>query len=183
MLDKETVWDAAQRCRASLDAASIPHAVVGGVAVCLHGYQRSTVDVDVLIRRQDAASVKEQLTSVGFVWDDARRELRTPEDIPIHFLLSPDSASDDRSLGVTLPDPGAEETVTEIEGLRVVRLPRLIELKIACGLGNLRRTHRDFADVVELIALHDLRRSFARHLHKSLRKTFRELVLRARGEG
>ena len=58
----------------------------------------------------------------------------------------------------------------------------LIESKIACGEGNLRRTHKDFADVVELIAKHDLRQSFARHLHKSLRKTFRQLVLQARGE-
>jgi hypothetical protein len=38
------------------------------------------------------------------------------------------------------------------------------------------------ADVVELIVKHDLRQSFARNLHKFLRKTFRQLVQRARGE-
>ena len=62
--------------------------------------------------------------------------------------------------------------VTEIEGLSVVSLARLIELKLASGLGNLRRTYRDFADVVELIVVHDLSRSFARHLHKSLPRSF-----------
>jgi hypothetical protein len=53
-------------------------------------------------------------------------------------------------------------------------------MKIACGLGSLRRTHKDFADVVELIAIRELDSSFARHLHKSLCGTFKELVKRAR---
>jgi pyruvate/2-oxoglutarate/acetoin dehydrogenase E1 component len=46
--------------------------------------------------------------------------------------------------------------------------------------GVLRRTHKDFADVVELIDQHGLSRADARRLHKSVRKTFRELVLHAR---
>ena len=56
-----------------------------------------------------------------------------------------------------------------------------IETKLACGQGNLRRTHKDFVDVVELIAANELGRDFARHLHKTLRQTFRELVTHARG--
>jgi hypothetical protein len=52
-------------------------------------------------------------------------------------------------------------------------------MKIACGMSNLRRTHKDFADVVELIAARNLDGSFARVLHKSLRPTFRELVRHA----
>ncbi|SMP80067.1 hypothetical protein SAMN06265222_1433, partial [Neorhodopirellula lusitana] len=66
--------------------------------------------------------------------------------------------------------------IEQIEGLLVVRLTRLIEMKIACGMSNLRRTHKDFADVVELIVVRNLDGSFARFLHKSLRPTFRELV-------
>jgi hypothetical protein len=69
--------------------------------------------------------------------------------------------------------------VEQREGLTVVRLSRLIEMKIACGMGNLRRTHKDFADVVELIAARNLDRSFARFLHPTLRPTFRELVRNA----
>jgi hypothetical protein len=56
-----------------------------------------------------------------------------------------------------------------IEGLSVLTLAALIQSKLACGLGNLRRTHKDFADVVELIAIHQLDGSFARHLHESVR--------------
>ena len=66
-----------------------------------------------------------------------------------------------------------------IEGLTVLTLARLIESKLACGEGSVRRTHKDFADVVELIVANELGRSFARHLHKSLRETFRELAARA----
>ena len=61
-------------------------------------------------------------------------------------------------------------------------LAKLIESKIACGLGNMRRTHKDFADVVELVVQNCLNSSFARFLHKSLRTTYRELVRRSRGK-
>jgi len=39
-----------------------------------------------------------------------------------------------------------------------------------------------FADVVELIAGHDLGPEFAARLHKAVRKTFRRLVKNARGQ-
>ena len=74
---------------------------------------------------------------------------------------------------------GSEQNVELLEGLWAVRLSRLIEMKIACGSSNLRRTHKDFADVVELIAIRDLYGAFARYLRKSLRSTFRELVRNA----
>ena len=70
---------------------------------------------------------------------------------------------------------------TEIEDLPVLTLAKLIESKIACGLGNIRRTHKDFADVVELIVENRLNSSLARYLHKSLRTTYRELVRKSRG--
>jgi hypothetical protein len=182
MLDRGSIWDTARRCDVLLDEHGLPHALVGGVAVCLHGYQRNTVDVDILVRREDADAVRQTMEEEGFEWDPDQREFRGPDNVPVQFLIAGDPASDDRALGVNLPDPGDAGVVTEIESLAVVSLARLIELKLACGLGNLRRTHRDFADVVELIVVHDLSRSFARHLHKSLRKEFRDLVLRARGE-
>lgn len=64
----------------------------------------------------------------------------------------------------------------------MISLARLIEAKLACGQGNLRRTHKDFADVVELIDKHHLGRDFAHYLHKSVCEPFRKLVTHARGE-
>jgi hypothetical protein len=152
--------------------------VLGGVAVCLHGYQRNTVDLDLLVRRDDSAVIRQVLEHTGFRWRAEASEFRSAGDIPVQLLIAGDRAGDDSE--VYLPDPNDEASITELEGLPVLTLAKLIETKIACGSGDLRRTHKDFADIVELIALHNLNRADARHLHKSVRKTFRKLVLHAR---
>lgn len=180
MLGKESLWEAAHNAHQLLEQAGLPHAIVGGVAVCLHGYQRNTVDVDLLVRRDEAAQVRGVLEAAGWAWNDERAEILSPGGVVLQFLMAGDKAGTDAL--VRLPDPGDAESVTELEGLPVLTLARLIESKLACGQGNLRRTHKDFADVVELIAVHQLSRSFARNLHLSLRDAFRELVLHARGE-
>jgi hypothetical protein len=149
--------------------------------VLLHGYQRNTVDVDILIRAQDQTKVRQALELAGLRWDAGQREFTGIESVPVHMLVSGKSASDDRSLQIRIPEPDGEAVSTTLDGLPVVSLPRLIELKIASGLGNLRRTHRDFADVIELILGHKLSRQYARHLHKAVRPAFRALVVRARG--
>lgn len=82
---------------------------------------------------------------------------------------------------VRLPDPRDSATIKSVEGFPVAPLPRLIEVQIACGEGNLHLTHKDFADVVELIAAHNLDGTFSVQLHESVRKTFRALVKNARG--
>lgn len=78
---------------------------------------------------------------------------------------------------VTIPQPVGELNVEQ--RLCVVKLSRLIEMKLASGQGNMRRTHKDFADIVELIAVRKLDSSFARYLHSSVRDTFRQLVRNA----
>ncbi len=66
MVENESLWQAAARCHEVLAAAEIPHAVLGGVAVCLHGYQRNAVDVDILVRRVDSDAVRVSLNREGF---------------------------------------------------------------------------------------------------------------------
>ena len=98
----------------------------------------------------------------------------------MQFVLTGERAG--KGSEVLLPDPAESKSTKTVDGLPVLTLARLIESKIACGQGNLRRTHKDFADVVELIAINKLKSSFARYLHKSIRATFRELVEQARAE-
>ena len=176
------LWDAAQRCHDALHRNGLAHAIVGGVAVALHGYRRTTADVDVLIRREDQPAVRQSLEEVGFVWDETEREFRDAAGVPIQCLIALEPASRDSSLGVLLPDPSNVEVATEIEGLSVVTLAKLIEIKVACGLGDIRRSYRDWGDVVELIVARNLGGSLASQLHKSVRKEYRLLVKRARGE-
>ena len=61
MLENQSLWQATEQCHRLFSTADVPHAIMGGVAVCLHGYQRNTVDLDLLIRKQDAAKVRELL--------------------------------------------------------------------------------------------------------------------------
>jgi hypothetical protein len=180
MLGQGALWLTARQCSEALQSARIPHAMLGGLAVCLHGYQRNTVDVDVLIRSTDQAGVTGALESTGLLWSDEAKEFRSADSVAVQILLAGEKAG--KNSEVCLPDPANAQNTTEIEGLPVLTLARLIESKIDCGEGSLRRTHKDFADVVELIARHNLGRGFARHLHKSVRATYRQLVLQARAQ-
>jgi hypothetical protein len=178
MLENQTLWSTAMDCHAALVEAGIPHAIVGGVAVCLHGYRRNTVDLDLLVRGADQTAIRAALEGCGYVWQADRAEFRAPSGIPVQFLLSGDKAG--KNTEIVLPEPDAPGATVEVEGLAVIGLARLIEMKLACGLGSPRRTHRDLADVVELIAVHRLDKSFARHVHKSLRPEFRKLIEQSR---
>lgn len=180
MLGNGNLWQAATYCHQVLADAEIPHSVCGGVAVCLHGYQRNTTDVDLIIERERANDVWQRLESAGLQWDSVNKEFRTSGGIAVQFLMTGDRAGKDSE--VRLPSPAGELNVETIEGLPVLRLSRLIEIKIACGAENVRRMHKDFADVVELIAIRKLDGTFAKHLHKSVRDIYRKLVRNAQGE-
>jgi len=180
MLGNETLWETAKTCHELLSNADIPHAILGGVAVCLHGYQRNTVDLDLIVRPGQAERIRTLFATAGIAWNEDEREFRTPAGVAVQFLVAGEPAGRDSE--VRLPDPADERVVTNLEGLPVLSLAALIDTKIACGQANLRRTHKDFADVVELIAKHDLGRDFARHLHKSVRTAFRKLVVHGRAD-
>lgn len=181
MLEKQSLWATATRCHQALAAQGIPHAIIGGVAVCLHGYQRNTVDVDLLVRREESDAIRDCLEAAGFQWNDDSHEFRDENGVAVQCLLAGDRAGSGSE--VRLPSPDDSASVQFMEGLPAVSLARLIESKIACGEGSLRRTHKDFADVVELIAVHQLHGGFAGQLHKSVRGTFRRLVKHAQGAG
>ncbi|MCA9011791.1 MAG: hypothetical protein KDB01_18685 [Planctomycetaceae bacterium] len=177
MLGNESLWDVAAQCNKLLSSSGIAYAVCGGVAVCLHGYQRNTIDLDLVIRSEDRDTVRQLFTSAGFRWDTEQAEFRTSDGIAVQFLIAGQKAG--KGSEVTIAEPVGDLNIEQIEGLSVVRLSRLIEMKIACGMSNLRRTHKDFADVVELISVRSLDGSFARFLHPSLRPAYRELVRNA----
>ena len=174
MLENASLWEVAERVHGLLAANGIEHAVVGGVAVCLHGYRRNTIDLDLLVRSTDSANLKATLEAGGIPWDSENREFRSPSGIPVLLLFA--GEREGRGIDAVFPDPADCDAVTSIEGLPVLNLAQLIQAKIACGLGDMRRTHKDFADVVELIQIHQLDGSFTRHLSKSVRKGFRKLL-------
>jgi hypothetical protein len=154
ILENETLWELAQRVHGLLARQRIDHAVVGGVAVCLHGYRRNTVDLALLIRPEDSAALRSTLEADGFRWSPVEKEFRSLAGIAIQFVLAGESEGPGQP--ATFPSPSDPRHVTTIEGLPVLSLAQLIQSKLACGLGNLRRTHKDLADVVELDAARSL---------------------------
>jgi hypothetical protein len=73
---------------------------------------------------------------------------------------------------VVFPDPVVASV--EVEGVRVVTLDKLIELKLASGMSAPHRL-RDLADVQDLIGALSLPAEFAEHLDESVRSEYQRL--------
>ncbi len=67
-----------------------------------------------------------------------------------------------------------KDVAIEIEGVKTLNLPKLVELKLASGITGAARL-KDLADVQELIKLKDLGEDFSEKLDPSVRAKFIEL--------
>src|SRR5262245_206473 len=103
MLENQTLWETTARASELLTELGIDHAIVGGVAVCLHGYRRNTVDLDLLIRPADADGLRAALESAGITWNAAEKEFRTAAGVCIQIVLTGASAGPGQP--ATFPDP------------------------------------------------------------------------------
>lgn len=160
MLDgKGAILDVARRVTEILTTHGIDGAIVGGVAVVLHGHIRTTVDVDVYA--PDPRSLGDALRADGFSFDAKRKEFSLGQ-IPVHLVTADLLSAPPRNL-------------TEIDEIRTLSLPDLIDMKLHSGLNNLLRA-QDLADVIGLIRHHKLTSNFARQLDKPLRRDFRKLA-------
>jgi hypothetical protein len=136
-------------CR-KLEEEAIPYAIVGGMALFLHGFQRFTDDVDILVTRPNLERIHEALEGRGYLRPFERsKNLRdTEHGVRIEFLITGEYPGDGRPKPVSFPDP--QEKHVMLDGQRVITLAGLIELKLASGITNAARL-KDLADVQELI--------------------------------
>ena len=119
MLRNESLWEVSMQCHELFQQAELPHSICGGVAVCLHGYQRNTTDVDIIVNAQDSDKIKDLLLAAAYEWDAVEREFRSPSGIAVKFLLSGTKAG--KGSEVSIPEPIGELNVEEREGLSVVK--------------------------------------------------------------
>lgn len=133
--------------------------VLGGIAVILHGYPRTTTDLDLYTPDRKFTDV--QLRAAGARWDTARRE-HVLDDVRIH-TVTPDDARH------------TVEKTSVIKGVHVVSLKDLLAIKLICGLKNVHRM-KDLADVQELILRVPLDKRFAGKLPKGVRAEFKAIV-------
>ena len=134
-----------------LEDQAVPYAVAGGMALVAHGYDRTTVDVNVLVTAAGLETIQSRLTGVGYrpAFEGSRKQLRdTEHGVRVEFLVSGDFPGDGRPKPVAFPDPS--ECSIEVGGIRYLRLTTLVELKLASGMTNAGRL-KDLADAQELI--------------------------------
>jgi hypothetical protein len=171
---KGRVQESLQRITRRLDELHIPYAVVEGMALFLHGYRRFTEDVDLLVRADDLQAIHNSLRGRGYLPPFERsKQLRDAESkVRIEFLTTGAYPGDGKPKPVAFPDP--RDAAEDRDGLKVLRLERLIELKLASGMSAPHRM-RDLVDVQELIRAAVVPRELADQLDASVREKFLEL--------
>jgi hypothetical protein len=158
-----------------LDELQIPYAVAGGMALVAHGFERVTVDVDILVDANGLRRAHEKLEGLGYVppFAGSKNLKDTATGVRIEFLVTGQFPGDGKPKPVAFPDPA--KASVEIDGIRYLGLPSLIELKLASGLtGGVARL-KDFADVVSLIQTLKLPKDFSAQLNPYVRPKFDEL--------
>src|SRR5439155_1006073 len=112
----------------------IPYAIVGAMALFIHGFRRFTEAVDLLVTRESMDHLIQELEGLGYVQPRGTttklRDTRTG--VRIEFLISGGFPGDGKPKPVVFPDP-ASDTIN-VEGLKVLGLPSLINLKLASGI-------------------------------------------------
>jgi hypothetical protein len=168
------VHDALREIALRMEAMGIPYAVVGGMALFLHGFRRFTEDVDVLVTADGLRAIQEQLIGRGYIpLFQGSKNLRDAEHgVRIEFLVTGGYPGDGKPKAVAFPDPA--ETFVEISGIRCLPLEKILELKLASGMTNAGRI-RDLGDVQELIRHLALGVETAERLDPSVRDKFKEL--------
>ena len=162
------ILDVAREVSALLRAADLEGAIIGGVAVVLHGHVRTTVDVDVFAH--DHERLAAMLREHGFIFEPEQRQF-VREGVPVHLVTMD-------QLQV------APRRYEERDDILTVSLADLVNMKLRTGTTDPLRA-QDLADVIGLIEANKLSSSFAPQVRKELRSEFRKLVEaieRQRGE-
>ena len=161
----------AQLCE-DLERHGIDYMVIGAVALMAHGYPRFTEDIDLVLTREGLETFHRELVGLGYLpaFEGARKRLRaTRAGTPVEVIVAGDYPGDGNPKPVSFPVPSTASI--EIDGVRVVTLGKLIELKLASGMTAPDRL-KDLADVQELIKTRDLAAGFAEELNPYVREQF-----------
>jgi hypothetical protein len=137
---------------------NIAYAVIGGMAMNVHGFRRFTNDVDLLTTSEGLEAIHRRVVGRGYQFDSTPKRLRDLEHGVIIDILVREGS----------PDP------VERAGHHVLALPKLIDLKLTSGLAARSRI-KDLADVQELIKALELPRDLGEQLDPSVRDEYYRL--------
>ena len=173
-MQRGDVYDTLRRLSHDLDQEGIAYAVIGGMALILYGYRRFTEDVDLILTPAGLERFRDKLIGRGYLpaFTGASKRFRdTVSNVYVEILTTGDYAGA-RPGPVVFPDP--ETASVEREGIRVITLEKLVELKLASGLNAPHRL-RDLADVQDLVINLKLPLDLVDRLDPSVQAEYRRL--------
>ena len=158
----------------SLDEAGLPWCLVGALALNRHGYRRFTEDIDLLMTREGHTAFKALVLGRGYLekFPGSKTLRDTANGVTIDFLIAGEFPGDGKPKPVVFPDPA--RVAERVDGLWLLPLPRLLELKLASGMSAPHRI-KDLADVLELIRAAHLSPELGGSLDASVRGKYAEL--------
>ena len=172
--ESSAVFKALHKITSRLKELGIPYAVVGGMALFRHGVRRFTEDVDLLVTKDNLKIIHTKLEGLGYLppFTNSKHLRDTELGVKIEFLTTGDYPGDGRPKPVSFPEP--QSVSFEADGIQYIKLPKLVELKLASGMTNPGRL-KDLSDVLELIRALNLAIEFANQLDEFVQGKFREL--------
>lgn len=170
---QSVVFRSLERVAQRLGAARIPYAVVGGMALYLHGYRRFTEVVDILVTGESLRAVHCKLDGHGFLppFEGSRNLRDAGTGVRIEFIVTGEFPGDGQPKAVAFPDPAV--VAERMDDVDCIRLSKLIELELASGTSPSRL--RDLADVQELIRHLRLPAGMVDELDPSVRSAYTKL--------
>jgi hypothetical protein len=158
-----------------LDENRLDYALIGGLALVAHGYRCFTEVIDILMTPEALQVFRERLLGRGYLpaFSGAMKAFRdTRSGVRIEVITTGEYPGDGKPKSVAFPAPA--DVRLQREGVWLITLDKLIELKLASGL-SARHRLEDLADVQELIARLKLPLELAETLDASVRDEYRRL--------
>lgn len=157
-----------------LDEMGIKYALVGGMALFAHGYERVTKDVDILVTREDLQRLHDQLEGHGYLppFQGSKHLIDTDTKVRIEFLTTGEYPGDGKPKDVAFPMP--DEVSVPIDGFSVASIESLINMKLASGMTASHRI-KVIADVQEMTKVFKLPKDFVHKLHPWVQAKFLEI--------
>lgn len=174
-MSRGDVYNTLRRLTQRLDQERIPYALIGGLALAAHGFVRMTQDVDILMTAEGLTTFRERCVGRGYTpaFPGAQKTFRDTETrVRIEVITTGEFPGDGKPKPVSFPDPLAASV--EREGIRIVTVEKLIELKLASGMSAPHRL-RDLADVQDLVSVLGLPLDLAERLDPSVRDAYRQM--------
>ncbi|ELR98227.1 hypothetical protein [Gloeocapsa sp. PCC 73106] len=168
------IWESINQLNRNLKSKKIDYCLVESIALNLHGYERLTTDVDILMDGENLARFTRELIGLGYrpAFLGAKKTFYDTKKTRIEILVTREYPGDGKPKPISFPNP--TEVLTEIDSLPVINLEKLIEMKLASGISNPGR-FKDLGDVQEMIKVLDLPLDFMESLSPYVQDKYMEL--------